>query len=79
MTVFVFYAVAFDPIEIQTYYAPQNGRLNLRFLKDFGVVGKKWPGRVIKWPFLSCKFSGFFFTKLQKKGNDLFCISCCSL
>ena len=34
-------ALAFDPIEIQTHYAPQNDRLNLSFLKDFGVVGKK--------------------------------------
>jgi len=34
-------ALAFDPIEIQTHYAPQNDRLNLSFLKDFDVDGKK--------------------------------------
>ena len=28
---------------------------------------------------MSCKFSGFFFTKLQKKGNYFFCVLCCSL
>ena len=35
------YAIAFDPIEIQTCDAPQNNRLNHSFLKDFDVVGEK--------------------------------------
>ena len=70
--------IVFDPIEIQTNQAPQNDRLNLSFLKDFNVVGEKWPERVVKWPFLSHKFSGFFFTKLQKKGNYFYYVLCCS-
>ena len=38
---FVFYLVAFDPIEIQTCSAPQNDRQNLIFVKDVYEVGKK--------------------------------------
>ena len=38
---FVFYLVAFDPIEIQTCSAPQNDRQNLIFVKDIYEVGKK--------------------------------------
>ena len=37
----MFYAVAFNPIEIQTHQAPQNDRLNLSFVKDFYVVSKE--------------------------------------
>ena len=36
-----YYAIAFDPIEIQTHQAPQIDHLNLSFLKDFNVVDKK--------------------------------------
>ena len=35
------YVIAFDPIKIQTYLAPQNDRQNLNFVKDICVVGKK--------------------------------------
>ena len=59
--------IVFDPIEIQTNQAPQNDRLNLSFLKDFNVVGEKWPERVVKWPFLSLKFSGFFLQNCKKR------------
>ena len=38
---FVFYVVAFEPIEIQTRLAPQDDRQHLRFVKDIYVVGKK--------------------------------------
>ena len=38
---FVFYAVAFDPIKIQTCLAPQNDCQHLIFLKDYYVVGEK--------------------------------------
>ena len=55
------YVVAFDPIKIFTYKAPQNDRLNLSFVKDLYVVTKKWPDMVVKWPFLKLKFSIFFF------------------
>ena len=36
-----YYAIAFDPIEIQTHQAPQIDHLNLSFLKDINVVDKK--------------------------------------
>ena len=49
-----------------TLKGPQNDRLNLSFVKDFFVVAKKWPEMVIKWPFMSHKFSFVFLTKLQK-------------
>ena len=38
-------------------------------MKDVHVVGKKWPKMVIKWPFMSHKFSLFFLTKLKKTGR----------
>ena len=38
-------------------------------MKVVNVVAKKWPKMVIKWPFMSCKFPGFFLTKLKIKGN----------
>ena len=36
-----YYVVAFDPIKIFTYLAPQNDRLNLNFVKDIYVIAKK--------------------------------------
>ena len=36
-----YYVVAFDPIKIYTHSAPQNDRLNLSFVKDSHVFGKK--------------------------------------
>ena len=59
--------MSFDPIEIQTHQAPQNDRLNLSFFKDLNVVGEEWPERVVKWSFLSCKFSGFFLQNCKKR------------
>ena len=35
-----YYAIVFDPIEIQTQQAPPIDHLNLSFLKDFNVVDK---------------------------------------
>ena len=37
----VFCVITVDPIEIQTYSAPQNDRLNLSFVKDTYVDGRK--------------------------------------
>ena len=39
--VFVFYVITFVPVKIQTWSAPQNDRLNLSFVKDKNVAGKK--------------------------------------
>jgi len=38
---FLFYIVAFDPIEIWTHLAPQNDRYHLSFVKDIHVVGEQ--------------------------------------
>jgi hypothetical protein len=38
---FAFYVITFEPIEVQTRSAPQNDRLNLRFVKDTSVNGRK--------------------------------------
>ena len=38
---FVFYVITFEPIEVQTRSAPQNDRLNLSFVKDTYVDGRK--------------------------------------
>ena len=37
---FVFYVVAFDPIDIQTCLEPQNDRQHQSFVKDVYVVGE---------------------------------------
>ena len=36
-----FCVINFEPIEVQTHLAPQNDRLNLSFVKDINVFGKK--------------------------------------
>ena len=38
---FVFYVVAYDPIEIQTHFAPQNDHQHPSFVKDIYVGFKK--------------------------------------
>ena len=63
------HVIALDPIRIWTHYAPQNDRLNLSFVKDFHVVGKKMARNGHKWPFMSHKFSFIFLTKLKKTGS----------
>ena len=41
MELLVFYAIAIEPIKVQTYSASQNDRLNLSFVKDtYGNVKK---------------------------------------
>ena len=35
-------------------------------MKDFYVVGKKWPEMVIQWPFMSHNFSLFFLQNCKK-------------
>ena len=39
--IFTFCAITFEPIEVQTRSSPQNDRLNLYFVKDTYVDGKK--------------------------------------
>ena len=41
MKPFVLFVIAFDPIKILTYWAPQNDRLNLSFVKDINLDGEK--------------------------------------
>ena len=52
MEIFAFCVITFEPNKIQTIQAPQNDRLNLSFVKDNLLVGKKWPVMVVKWPFI---------------------------
>ena len=40
----------------QLGFRPQNDRLNLSFVKDIHIVGKKWPEVVLKRPFSIRKF-----------------------
>ena len=42
----------FEPIEVQTFKAPQNDPLNLNFVKETYAIGKKWPEMAIKQPFI---------------------------
>ena len=41
MEILVFYAIAIEPIKLQTHSASQNDRLNLSFVKDTYVDGGK--------------------------------------
>ena len=41
MKIVTFYVITIEPIKVQTHSASQNDRLNLRFVKDKHVVGKK--------------------------------------
>ena len=48
---FAFYVITFEPIEVQTRSAPQNYRLNLSFVKDTYVDGRKLARNCRKRPF----------------------------
>ena len=48
--------------------------MNLSFVKY--VNAKKWSKMALKWPFMSCKFPGFFLTKLKLKGIKKNCDLC---
>ena len=61
----MFFVITFVPIKIQTHLAPQNDHLNLNFVKDEHVVGKKRPDMVINFPFISCYFLGVHRTRTQ--------------
>ena len=41
MEILAFYAIAIEPIKVQTHSASQNDCLNLSFVKDRHVAGKK--------------------------------------
>ena len=41
MEIFAFCVITFEPIEVQTCLSPQNDRLNLSFVKDIHVDGRK--------------------------------------
>ena len=54
-------AINFEPIKIQTCYAPQNDRLNLSFVKDEHTNGKKWPEMVVTRSFIKdIRFQSLF-------------------
>ena len=53
-----FCVITFEPIKIQTYLAPQNDRLNLSFVKDNHVVGKKMARYGRKMAFYQLLFFG---------------------
>ena len=44
------YVVAFDPIKVLTFWALQNDRQYLSFVKAINLVGKKWQKILGKWP-----------------------------
>ena len=66
VTSFAFCVITFEPIEVQTYSAPQNDRQNLGFVKDIKVVVKKMTRnrhKVIGKPGVSlfCRLQAFSF------------------
>jgi hypothetical protein len=46
---FAFCVISIEPIEVQTRSAPQNDRLNLRFVKKMVRNGQKTAKRAGKW------------------------------
>ena len=58
LEIFTFCAITFEPIKIETCLAPQNDHLNLSFVKDMYVVGKK---NGYKWLY-KCHLQFSFFT-----------------
>ena len=72
------YVVAFDPIKIFTYQAPQNDRPNLSFVKDLYLGAKKLAKNGRKMTINELYISSFFLTKLKIKGKEKKCDLCCS-
>jgi hypothetical protein len=56
---FAFCVITFEPIELQTRSAPQNDRLNLSFVKDTYVDGKKVARNGRKMAILGGGWDGF--------------------
>ena len=52
---------------IQTSLGPQNARLNLSFVKDFNVVGKKITRNDRKTAIYESQIFSFFSYKIKKK------------
>ena len=50
MKIFVFSVVAFDTVKIQICLATQSDCLNLSFVKDINVVGKKMTRNGLRIP-----------------------------
>jgi hypothetical protein len=55
MEIIAVYVITFEPIKIQTCSSLQNNRLNLSFVKDIKVIGKKPTRYGHKMDFVSCK------------------------
>ena len=65
------YVLALHPIWILTYYAPQNDRLDLSFVKDCHIIGKSMTKNGYLWVI---DFQDFLF----QNGNRTVCVLCCS-
>ena len=53
MEIFAFRVITLEAIMICTHQATQNHHMNLKFVKDDHIVGKKkWPEMMVKWPFI---------------------------
>ena len=56
--IFAFCVITFQPIKIWTCFVPQNDRLNLNFVKDPYVVGKKMTRSGLKTPIYHLQILG---------------------
>ena len=79
MEIFAVYVITFEPIRIQTCSSPQNDRLNLSFVKDFHVVGKKMTKNGQKMAIFESSIFRIFFFKNWKSGNRKNCDLWCNL
>ena len=68
--VFGCFIITFVPIKIQTWQTPQIDCLNLSFVKDTNVAGKKRPDMVLKWSFISYYFLRVHRTRTQPQGTS---------
>ena len=58
MEILAFYAIAIEPIKVQTHSASQNDHLNLSFVKDKHLVGKKMARNGLKMTIYQLLFFG---------------------
>ena len=73
------FGIAFDSIKIQIHQEPQKDRLNLSFVKYFGVASLKMARNGQKIVIYEAQIFIFFLTKIEKNGTKENFVLCHSL
>ena len=79
LVLFVFCVIPVVPIMIQICLAPQNDRLNLSFVKYFGVASLKMARNGQKIVIYEAQIFIFFLTRIEKNGTKENFVLCHSL